>query len=220
MSLPRRFLFYIFEYPPARAKYSYHVARLGLSVVRHSFPTFFFASKLLFSPAPSLHSTSTSIIMPAFEDPQSLLSISFYRLRAFVLLHDILLSIHIWPTLLLSLAFPFLLSFFFSLERYHIFTSHQTWWCFTFVLLPPTRYSILLVEITWCCSESNNLTLWGTLWFPCRPAIQTYCATCSILSPIYEHNMRWKSNLNVGWKQFWSLHRTNWPWCRKNWEMT
>jgi hypothetical protein len=29
------------EYPPARAKYSYRVARLGLSVVRHSFPTFF-----------------------------------------------------------------------------------------------------------------------------------------------------------------------------------
>jgi hypothetical protein len=41
ISLPRPFLFYISEYPPARAKYSYHVARLGLSVVRHSFPTFF-----------------------------------------------------------------------------------------------------------------------------------------------------------------------------------
>ena len=39
ISLPRRFLLYIFEYPPARAKYSYHVARLSLSVVRHSFPS-------------------------------------------------------------------------------------------------------------------------------------------------------------------------------------
>ena len=41
ISLAPRFLFHIFEYLLARAKYSYHVARLSLSIVRHSFPTIF-----------------------------------------------------------------------------------------------------------------------------------------------------------------------------------
>jgi len=75
ISLPRRYLLYIFEYSPARATYSYHVARL--SVVRHSFPTFFSLPSYHSLPLPlSVRSTSTSI-MGAFADPQSLLSTSF-----------------------------------------------------------------------------------------------------------------------------------------------
>jgi hypothetical protein len=55
--------FYIFEYPPARAKYTMlHDCRQTLV------PHIFFAYKLVFSPAPSLRSTSTSV-MPAFADP-------------------------------------------------------------------------------------------------------------------------------------------------------
>ena len=91
---PSTLSFYIFEYPPARAKYSYHVARLGLSVVRHSFPTFFFASKLLFL------SRSLSPFYFYFYHASvcgSPISRFYlvYRLRAFALLHDVLLSIHI-----------------------------------------------------------------------------------------------------------------------------
>ncbi len=79
--LLRRFLFYIFDYPLALAKYSYHVADFVYLSSDTRSPVFF-AAKFLFSPTPSLSSTCTSI-MRAYADAQSLVSTSFtdYGLR-------------------------------------------------------------------------------------------------------------------------------------------
>jgi hypothetical protein len=138
--LPRRFLFYIFDYPRARAKYPYHVARLSLSVVRHSFPLFF-ASKLLFAPAPSLPSTSTSI-MRAFANRQSLLSTSFTDYG-----RSYYLTTFYYPPLYdrrccyisASLSFPFLLSVFLSISRYHIYRLPNMMMVYIRASAPPTR---------------------------------------------------------------------------------
>jgi hypothetical protein len=127
ISLAPRFLFHIFEYLLARAKYSYHVARLSLSIVRHSFPTIFSLPSYYSLPLPL-----SLLLLP--------LLLSYQRLRipnlSFLPRLPITgvrttsrrSAIHPYMTDAAVISRPpfLLLSFCLSLERYHIFTTHQT----------------------------------------------------------------------------------------------
>ena len=127
ISLPRRILFYIFEYPPARAKYSYHVARLSISIVRHSFPTIFSFPSYYSLPLP------LSLLLLLL-----LLSCQLLRIPNLSFLPRLPITgvrttsrrsaIHPYMTDAAVISRPpfLLLSFCLSLERYHIFTTHQT----------------------------------------------------------------------------------------------